>query len=242
MLRTRSFDVTYNSSNIEAIEGRAFDRIVCAGVTAAKWWANANPQEDRSRIERLIDHLGKIETDEFVLISTIDVYKDPHGVTESDPIVRDGLHAYGSHRAMLEDWVAEHFSRHRIVRLPGLFGSGLKKNAIFDLIHDNGIELINPASRYQWYPLENLADDLDRCAAADLNLINFATEPIAMGAIIDRFFPGAAVGGKASLAASYDMRSSHDNALGGGGGYMMRAPAIMDALASFLVSEGVSVR
>ena len=57
LLRQGAFDATFNSSSIEAIRGRDFDRVVCAGVTAVKWWANQNPEEDRSRILGLIGHL-----------------------------------------------------------------------------------------------------------------------------------------------------------------------------------------
>ena len=39
LLRQRSFDACFNSSNIEAIAGRSFDLVVCAGAPAEKWKA-----------------------------------------------------------------------------------------------------------------------------------------------------------------------------------------------------------
>ena len=47
LARQTRFDSTYNSSNIESIAGQEFDLLVCAGVRAEKWIANANPDADR---------------------------------------------------------------------------------------------------------------------------------------------------------------------------------------------------
>ena len=127
LLASQHFDTLYNSANIGDIAGRSYRNIVCAGVTAVKWWANQNPDQDRRRIESLIAHLDQVETEMFTLISTVDVYPDCSQVNESTPIELNGLHPYGRNREMLEAFVARRFPRHLIVRLPAVFGRGRPK-------------------------------------------------------------------------------------------------------------------
>ena len=232
--RQRDFAASFNSGSIGEIDGRRFDEVVCAGVSAVKWWANQNPDEDRARIEGLMRHLETITVRHFTLISTIDVYDPPVGVTERDPPVLEGLHAYGRHRAMLERFVAARFETHQIVRLPALFGPGLKKNAIFDLMHDNRVALINPASSFQWYPLDRLAADLRVARANGLSLLNLASEPVAMEQIRARCFGGSVIGAEAPEAAHYDMRTVHDAPFGGSGGYVLDTTEVLDAIARFV--------
>ena len=237
LLRQRDFSATFNSTSIDGIDGRGFDEVVCAGVAAVKWWANRNPDEDRARIEGLMRHLETVSVRHFTLISTIDVYDPPLRVTERDAPVLQGLHAYGSNRAMLERFVAERFASHQIVRLPALFGPGLKKNAIFDLMHDNRVALINPDSSFQWYPLDRLAADLRVAREHRLSLLNLATEPLAMEQIRARCFPGSAIGAEAPPAAQYDMRTVHAAAFGGSAGYVMDRIAVLQAIGRFVEIE-----
>ncbi len=237
LLRQRAFAATFNSGSIGDIDGRRFDEVVCAGVSAVKWWANRNADEDRARIEGLMRHLETITARHFTLISTIDVHDPPLGVTERDAPVLEGLHPYGRNRAMLERFVARRFETHQIVRLPALFGSGLKKNAIFDLMHDNRVALINPASSFQWYPLDRLAADLRVARAHGLSLLHLATEPLAMEQIRARCFPGSVIGAEAPAAVRYDMRTEHAAAFGGGGGYLLDRIAVLDAIDRFVETE-----
>lgn len=232
----RRFGAHFNSSSIDRIDGGEFDELVCAGVGAVKWWANQNEDEDRGRIEGLMRHLERVRVQRFVLISTVDVYGDPRDVDEEDGPPPDGLHAYGRNRLMLEGFVRERFADHMIVRLPALFGPRLKKNALFDLIHDNRLAVINPASSFQWYPLERLATDLERLREARLDLVNMATEPVSMEEIRAGFFPARALGAEAVPPAHYDVRTRHAEVLGGGGGYVMRRPAVLHAMGRFIAA------
>ena len=229
----RAFDAAFHSTDIEQIEGRHFSRIVCAGVSAVKWWANANAAADQHGIDRLTRHLDHVEADRFVLISTVDVYGTPVGVDEGDAVPEPGLHPYGLHRARLEAWVLRRFPHAHVVRLPALFGPGLKKNALFDLLHGNRLEHVDPASRFQGYPLERLADDLDRVQALGLPLVNLATEPVGMAEVRRRFFPGCVLGGQ-SRAVAYDVRTRHGAALGGGPRYTLGAEAVLEAMGRFV--------
>lgn len=127
LLRQRLFDNLYNSKNIEDICGQSFELIVCAGIPAAKWVANNDPVSDWQNIQRLIDNLAQVTTANFILISTIDVYPLLLGVDETTDPTGQPNHPYGRHRLAMESFVKERFPRHHILRLPGLFGPGLKR-------------------------------------------------------------------------------------------------------------------
>jgi len=232
----RAFDAGYHSTDIDQIEGRRFGRVVCAGVSAVKWWANANAAADQDGIDKLTRHLERVEADRFVLISTVDVYGAPVGVDEDDAVPAPGLHPYGLHRARLEEWVQRRFPVHHVIRLPALFGSGLKKNALFDLLHDNRLDYVDPASRFQWYPLDRLADDIDRVQAAGLPLVNLVTEPVAMDDVRRRFFPDRTLGGQ-SAPVAYDVRTRHGATFGGGPSYALGVETVLEAMGRFVAAQ-----
>lgn len=229
-----TFTSRFNSKNIESIRGEAFDLVVIAGVQAKKWWANQNPAEDWAQIERLLGALESVKATRCVLISTIDVYARPVGVDEETPVSEDPANAYGSHRLRVERAVRERFAETCVIRLPGLFGNGLKKNVIFDLLHDNLLESIQPASRFQYYFLDRLWTDIQRCLEARLPLVNFATEPVATSTILERFFPGKAVGSKAGPQAAYDFRTRANAVLGGVNGYLYDQESVLCDMGVFI--------
>ncbi len=128
------FTDLYNSKNITEIAGKSYDLLICAGVKAQKWVANQQPEKDLADIQALIGQLSKAEIKQFVLISTIDVYPNPVNVDEDSLIDKTNHHPYGLNRLYLEEWVANHYQDHLIIRLPGLFGKGIKKNFIHDIL------------------------------------------------------------------------------------------------------------
>lgn len=232
--RQHGFDDKFNSRNIGAIEAKSYDLVVCAGVQAKKWWANEHPAEDWAAITSLLDRLAHVQADRFVLVSTVDVYPHPRGVDETTVPDETANHAYGRHRYQVEEFVRERFPNHLVLRLPGLFGPGLKKNVIFDLLTDNNLEKINPDGSYQYYDLGELWGDLSRLMATDIRLINFATAPLTTREIIDAFFPGKDVGGQAGPAGSYDFRTIHADRFGGQAGYLKSQAQVRERLGRFI--------
>jgi hypothetical protein len=236
--RAGGFDLLINSKNTNDLRGRSFELVVCAGVPAAKWLANAQPENDRDTIASIRDALDTTEIKELILISTIDVYCDPSAsCDESDVIDASRNHPYGRHRLELERWLADRFHKTRIIRLPALFGDGLKKNVIFDLLHGNQMEKINPLSIYQWYPLRRLASDIERIRACDIDLINLFPEPIQTSEILDAFFPGAKVGPEATPAPAYGLRTRYCEIFGGPPGYMLDRKTVLGELAGYIEQE-----
>ncbi|MCQ4023116.1 MULTISPECIES: NAD(P)-dependent oxidoreductase [unclassified Ruminococcus] len=130
-----TFDYYFNSKNIQDAFGLNPDLCVYSGVRAEKFLANNDPDGDMAIINNAIDNIKKINPKRLVLISTIDVYKNPNGADEDVLIDTDNLHPYGLNRYRLEQWVSENIENYHIIRLPGLFGKNIKKNFIFDLIN-----------------------------------------------------------------------------------------------------------
>jgi len=234
--RPNAFGACFNSSNIGAMAGRQFGRVVCAGVQAAKWWANANPVEDRARIESLLAVLRTIKARHMVLVSTVDVYPEPIACDETSPIDSGALQPYGRHRLEVEMFCRAHFERCSIVRLPALFGPGLKKNVVFDLLNDNLVDRIHPDAMFQWYPLTRLADDLDRIIAAECDLINLTTEPVATSEIAARYFPERMLNRPLVPAPRYDLRSCRMDVFGRSGPYRLDRSEVLADLGDWLAA------
>lgn len=129
------FDAVYNSKNIKEAYGTNPDLLIYAGLRAEKYLANNAPEKDMELIYQAEENISKINPKELVLISTIDVFKNPKGVDENTAIDTDNLHAYGYNRYQLELWVREKYPDALIIRLPGLFGKNIKKNFIYDYIN-----------------------------------------------------------------------------------------------------------
>jgi NAD-dependent epimerase/dehydratase family protein len=238
LLRAGEYDALFNSRNFRDIAGTRFDEVVCAGVSAAKWLANREPEADRAAVTSLTAVLEKAAIGRFVLISTIDVYPDPSlAVDETFDPNRLANHAYGTHRLALEEWVRSRYRDHLIARLPALFGPGLRKNALYDLLHDNEVGKINPAGVFQWYPVERLAADLDIARAAGLRLVNLFAAPVPMSTIIERHFPDRRVGPVKQPAPRYDLRTRHPPLFGGRDGYVMTQEEELAAIAEFIAAQ-----
>ena len=130
-----TFDELYNSKNITEAYGKNPDLLVYSGVPAQKFLANKEPEKDFEIIKNAINNIKNIKPKEIVLISTIDVYKEPVNVNEDTKIDTENLQPYGYNRYYLEKWVSENIENHLIVHLPGLYGKNIKKNFIYYLIH-----------------------------------------------------------------------------------------------------------
>jgi hypothetical protein len=236
--RSRAFDAYFNSKNSAEMCHQNFDLVICAGVSAVKWLANKEPEADRAAIGRLVDVLATVEAEEFILISTIDVYPDPERPDDEDlEIDPSASHAYGRHRLELERWVMEHFANARVVRLPALFGDGLKKNVIFDLLNGNLTSDINPASVFQWYPVRRLASDIELLRSRDLRLVNLFPEPVRTSDIRNAFFPGAVVGAPREPAPQYRLTTKYADLFGGHSRFLLDQLTVLGELAMFIAQE-----
>ncbi|KKU10938.1 MAG: hypothetical protein UX13_C0001G0029 [Candidatus Woesebacteria bacterium GW2011_GWB1_45_5] len=177
--RQHKFTDYYNSENIGKIRGKTYDLIVSAGTLAERWKANQHPRKDWASIKKLLDNLKRVKAAQFVLISTADVYSEPHGVNEDTKIrLSDFNQAYGRNRFKMEEFVRKKFPDALIMRMPQLFGPGLKKNFVYDLIHDNSLDFTHKESLLQIYDLENIWKDIKTVLKNRLRIVNIAVEPL----------------------------------------------------------------
>ena len=282
-----TFAAVCHSSDIAAQYGTQPDLCVYAGVPAAMFLANADPEADMEVMRTARENLRKIAPKSLVLISSIAVFSDSRGRCEDDAPDTDGLPAYGRNRLQLEQWVREDFNDALIVRLPALYGAGLKKNFLFDLhtitpamlkpekynelaeklplvktgytLADNGFYKLNGTadktalkeffagndfnalaftdsrSRYQFYNLGRLWQDIEAARAAGLTMLHLCTPPISAAEAY------TAVTGKADWTNElpkspfdYDLRSRYAAVLGGSGDYLCTKEEELDDVTHFL--------
>ena len=282
-----AFAAVCHSTDIAAQVGAKPDLCVYAGVPAAMFLANADPDADLAVMAAARENLRQIAPKQLVLISSIAVYADSRGKDEQSPMTPDGLPAYGRNRLQLERWVREDYPNALIVRLPALYGIGLKKNFLFDLhtitpamlkpekynelaekfplvktgytLADNGFYKLNGTadktalkdffagndfnalaftdsrSRYQFYNLGRLWQDIEAARAAGLTMLHLCTPPISAAEVY------TAVTGKADWTNElpkspfdYDLRSRYAAVLGGSGDYLCTKEEELDDVTNFL--------
>jgi dTDP-4-dehydrorhamnose reductase len=237
LLKQAPFEALYRSTNICDIEGQTFDTVVCAGAPAQKWIANREPEADREKIDGLVAHLKTIRCKTFILISTVDVFKDSMGVDEETSVDESGLNAYGLHRRQLEKFVENRFPNHLIVRLPRLVGPGLRKNVIFDFLNNNNLHSIESRSVFQFYPMTSLWYDIRIALNAGLKMVHLTAEPISVADVSRQGFGKSFDNVLNSNPANYDMRTRYAHIFGSTGLYQYSSRETIQAIRAYAQSE-----
>jgi hypothetical protein len=222
LLRQKSFDGLYRSTNIADIDGNRYDTLVCAGAPAQKW---------------LADRLKTVRCNTFVLISTVDVFNAPIEVAENDIVDEDGLHPYGLNRRKLEIFVENHFLNRLIVRLPGLVGPGLRKNVIFDFLNSNNLHLVESRGIFQFYPVVNLWYDIRTAINAGLKLVHLTAAPISVADVSLHGFGKRFSQELSGTPALYDMRTRHADIFGAVGCYQYTVQETTQSIRYYAQSE-----
>lgn len=239
ILRQSQFDYLYNTKNIEKMrEVGRFEIVVCAAPASVKWRANEYPKEDLASIKQLMDVLETIETQKFILISTIDVYPTARMVNEDFPIDMSELAPYSRHRRELELFVENRFNA-LVVRLPGLFGSGLRKNIIYDLLHNNQ-RFVHQDGVLQYYNLENIWRDLIIALKNDLKVLNIAPEPTAVKEIAAAAFGIDFDNNLPPPPPIYDMHTKHALFWNREGVYLYDKGIVLEELRNFVAGWGIA--
>jgi hypothetical protein len=178
-----------NSGNTDAFLHKEYDTVYYCGVYAEKWKANKYPEDDTMHINKIIDNLSTIRCNKFVLVSTVDVLDC--SVTQNEQTIAPtySTHTYGVNRRRLEEWCMNQFKECYVFRLPALFGYGLKKNALYDMIQCNNIDKLCSQWKFQWYNVGWLYNDIHQFISEDKSkIVHLITPQITLGCIQKLFF------------------------------------------------------
>ncbi|WP_159873354.1 hypothetical protein [Novosphingobium sp. 9U] len=171
LVRQHDFGARFNSANVGGMAGAAFDTLVCAAAPGSMFEANRFADRDAARIDALIGQLDAVgSATRFVLISTVAVLAG-FAAEDEDTTAFETATPYGVNRRRLEAFVAERFPGALVVRLPALFGPGLKKNFLFDLMNPMP-SMVPPAKLEQLHDVAggSLAPLLDTLYPLDAEL------------------------------------------------------------------------
>ena len=236
----QDFTDSYNTRNISDIRGRSYDLVVSAATRADSHRINQNGPADLAEIDDYIALLSDVDAAQLVLISTVCIYPGGTSPDESTPLSADNLTPYGANRLHMEQALCERFNT-LTLRLPQLYGAGLKKGIVYDLLNDYRIEFIRPDGRFQYYDLRRLWSDTELALQAGLRTLNIATPPLTSAQVAAECFgidiaDQVSSGEESPFSRMYtrDMRTIHAELLGGPPGYILDEVAELDALRAFV--------
>jgi sugar phosphate isomerase/epimerase len=230
LLRTIPDVDLYNSSTVQTMANKSYNTIYFAGLPAEKWRINKEPASDYQTLMNIIKILETMTINRFVLISTVDVLDC--SIEQDETGTAYTSHPYGTHRRLMEQWVEKNIADYYIIRLPGLFGTGLKKNVLYDLIHDNLVDSISLSSSFQYYNIENLKNDIDYCIYEKRRLVHLLSPPIQTETIVRRFFPDKILRCKGISTVTYKLETKY-----GRNKYWRLANEVLDDIGTFIQYE-----
>jgi nucleoside-diphosphate-sugar epimerase len=141
--------------------GGSCDVLINAAGNSVKFLADRDPVADFMQSVRLaVTAAQDFSPRLYVLVSSVDVYAELQSAsTTREDVAFDAMHAsmYGFHKQLAELCVRRHTSAWLIVRLAGMVGPRLRKNPVFDVLHDQPLR-ISPDSRYQFMSTDDVAD------------------------------------------------------------------------------------
>ena len=146
--------------NYDKFVGQSCDILINANGNSSKLLSKKEPYEDFTKtVGSVKKSLIDFDFHKYVLVSSCDVYSNcssPNITLESSEIDVSQQNPYGFHKYLAEQCVIHSTRDWLIVRLGGMVGIGLKKNAIFDIIHGGPLWL-DPSSKLQFMNTNDVA-------------------------------------------------------------------------------------
>lgn len=288
LIKSHGFYGVCHSIDIKGFYGMKPDLCVYAGIPAAMFLANSAPERDLEIMKVARENIRRLEPEKVVLISTIAVYGNPINVDEDSKICNKGFSAYGRNRLQFERWVKEDYPDALIIRLPALYGTGLKKNFLFDLhsivpamlepekyeelsresqlvrksyvLESNGFYVIvkntdreslrkyfekndfnalsftDSRSRFQFYNLNRLWQDIQIGLDCKLGIINLTTPPVSTFEVYE-FVTGMNnwTNKLEKSPFNYDVKSKYSELYGGENGYLITKQEELQDIRKFMM-------
>lgn len=146
LLATGKYKVTpVTRDNYAASIGKFYNIIINAAMPAARFWAKNNPEKDfQESVGKTANILYGCTFDKFVQISTVSAR------CQLDTV-------YGRHKLAAENLC--NYGNNLIVRLGPMFGSGLKKGVLIDMLKGQKV-FIDGESRYAFASVDFVSDYL----------------------------------------------------------------------------------
>jgi nucleoside-diphosphate-sugar epimerase len=147
--------------NYTKFVGRKCSIIIDANGNSKKWLATREPLQDFDASVRSVRAgLEDFKYDIYVYLSSCDVYPDcssPLATSEGMEIDVSKQSHYGFHKYLAEQCIRHIASKWLIIRFGGFVGSGLKKNAIYDILNGGPLWL-DPESELQFMHTDKAAE------------------------------------------------------------------------------------
>ncbi len=139
---------------------RGCDLLIDANGNSSKLLATRDPLQDfAATVASVRRRVEAIQPQRYIYLSSCDVYPDcsrPASTEESQPLVPGQQSPYGFHKRMAEECVQHAAGSWLILRLGGMVGPAMRKNAIFDILHGDRMFLA-PESRLQFMHTNDVA-------------------------------------------------------------------------------------
>ncbi len=107
---------------------------------------------------------------------------------------------------------------------------------IFKNIGFSALNFTDSRSRYQFYNLRNLWNDINRALELDIRLLNLATAPIYVNELY-KYLTGEIYENYLDSPADYDFRTKYDRLFGGGNGYIYDREHVLFDIKRFIEEQ-----
>ena len=237
----------YDTQNVEKAYGLEPDVLVFAALRSDKEFAHRAPYDDYERVLEAQRTIKKINPAKLVLISTTDVYKNPVGVDEensvfavgSDKADKEGIMPYNLNRYYFEAWARKNYPDLLIMRLARPYGLNPKSSFLKDFTDENFVKQIDSKSKYQFYPLSRIWEDIQTAIAENLPIVNMTSEPISAGEIYQcltgkDFKSTSGKEAAKKMLTTEDVMTIYADKFGGSGNYICPKSEILGSIKQFV--------